>query len=96
MKQDLATKEIEQRLKQEIERRKKNETLSMTRPEPETGEKLTNRSDYNTLSKDIWPIPEEMRQSSSEYMLMKPKKYSFSENRNMQGRPTTKVNMVQA
>ena len=32
--QDLATKEIEQRLKQEIERQKMNETLLTTRPEP--------------------------------------------------------------
>ena len=38
-----------------------------------------------TLSKDNAPTPEEMRQKSSEYMLMKPKKYSFSESRNMQG-----------
>ena len=38
-----------------------------------------------TLSKDKAPIPEEMRQKSREYMLMKPKKYSYSEGRNMQG-----------
>ena len=38
-----------------------------------------------TLSKDNAPTPEEMRQKSREYMLMKPKKYSFSEGRNMQG-----------
>ena len=44
VKQDLATKEIEQRLKHEIERQKISETLSMTRPEPETGENLVNRS----------------------------------------------------
>ena len=49
MKQDLATKEIEQRLKQEIERQKMNETLSTTRPEPETVENLLNRSNCNTL-----------------------------------------------
>ena len=29
--------------------------------------------------------PEEMRQKSEEYMLMKPKKYPYSEGRNMQG-----------
>ena len=40
---------------------------------------------YYTLSKDNAPTPEEMRQKSREYMLMKPKKYSFSENRNTQG-----------
>ena len=44
VKQDLATKEIERQLKQEIERQKMNETLSMTRPEPETGENLTGGS----------------------------------------------------
>ena len=33
---------------------------------------------YYTLSKDKAPIPEEMRQKASEYMLTKPKKYSFS------------------
>ena len=38
-----------------------------------------------TLSKDSAPTPEEMRQKSREYMLMKPKKYSYSENRNTQG-----------
>ena len=40
---------------------------------------------YYTLSKDSAPTPEEMRQKSREYMLMKPKKYSYSENRNRQG-----------
>ena len=40
---------------------------------------------YYTLSKDNAPTPEEMRQKSRDYMLMKPKKYSYSENRNMQG-----------
>ena len=49
MKQDLATKEIEQRLKQEIERQKMNETLLMTRPEPEGGENSTGRGNCNTL-----------------------------------------------
>ena len=39
---------------------------------------------YYTLSKENVPTPEEMRQKSREYMLMKPKKYSYSENRNMQ------------
>ena len=33
---------------------------------------------YYTLSKDSAPTPEEMRQKSREYMLMKPKKYSYS------------------
>ena len=40
---------------------------------------------YYPLSKDNTPTPEEMRQKSSDYMLMKPKKYIFSERRNMQG-----------
>ena len=40
---------------------------------------------YYTLSKDSAPTPEEMRQKSREYMLMKPMKYSYSENRNTQG-----------
>ena len=40
---------------------------------------------YYTLSKDNAPTPEEMRQKSREYMLMKPKKYTYSDNRNMQG-----------
>ena len=40
---------------------------------------------YYTLSKDSAPTPEEMRQKSREYMLMKPKKYSYSDYRNMQG-----------
>ena len=49
VKQDLATKEIEQRLKQEIEKQRLNETLCMTRPEPETGENSMSRSNCNTL-----------------------------------------------
>ena len=40
---------------------------------------------YYTLSKDSAPTPEEMRQKSREYMLMRPKKYSYSDNRNTQG-----------
>ena len=49
VKQDLATKEIEQRLKQEIEKQRLNETLCVTRPEPETGENSMSRSNCNTL-----------------------------------------------
>ena len=49
VKQDLATKEIEQRLKHEIERQKMNETLLTTRQETETGENLVNRSNCNTF-----------------------------------------------
>ena len=49
MKQDLATKEIEQRLKQEIKEQRLNETLCMTRPEPETGDNSMSRSSCNTL-----------------------------------------------
>ena len=51
---------------------------------------------YYTLSKDSAPTPEERRQKSREYMLMKPKKCSYSDNRNMQGGSTTKIVMVQA
>ena len=40
---------------------------------------------YYTLSKDNAPTPEEMRQKSKEYMLMKPKKNYFSNSRNLQG-----------
>ena len=40
---------------------------------------------YYTLSKGSAPTPEEMRQKSREYMLMKPKKYSYIDNRNAQG-----------
>ena len=49
VKQDLARKEIKQRLKQEIEKQRLNETLCMTRPEPETGEISMSRSNCNTL-----------------------------------------------
>ena len=49
MKQYLTTKEIEQRLKHEMERQKMNETPSTTRPELETGENLVNRSNCNNL-----------------------------------------------
>ena len=40
---------------------------------------------YYTLSKGKAPTPEGMRQKSREYILMKLKKYSFSDNRNLQG-----------
>ena len=49
VKQDLSTKEIEQRLKHKIERQKMNETLLTTRPEKEAGKNLVNRSNCNTL-----------------------------------------------
>ena len=45
----------------------------------------TMQATYYTPSKDNAPTPEEMRQKSREYMLMKPKKYSYSEGGNMQG-----------
>ena len=48
VKQDLATKEIEQLLKQEIENRRFNEKLCRTRPKPETGENSMSWSDCNT------------------------------------------------
>ena len=49
VKQDLATKEIEQRLKQEIERQKLNETLSMSMPKPEAEVRATRGGNCNTL-----------------------------------------------
>ena len=49
VKQDLATKEIEQRLRQEIERQKLNETLCRTIPVPEATENTTNGGNCNTL-----------------------------------------------
>ena len=45
----MATKEIEQGLKEEIEKQRLNETLCMTRPKPETGEISMSRSNCNTL-----------------------------------------------
>ena len=49
VKQDLATKEIEQRLKQEIERHKLNETLSWSVPVPEAVVGATKSGNCNTL-----------------------------------------------
>ena len=49
VKQDLATKEIEQRLKQEIERQKLNETLSGLVPKPEAEVGATKSRNCNTL-----------------------------------------------
>ena len=49
VRQDLTTKKIEQWLKQEIEKQTMNVTFSTTRPEPEIGESLVNRSNCNTL-----------------------------------------------
>ena len=49
VKQDLATKEIEQRLKQEIEKQRLNETLCKTRPVSEGGENAMNSGNCNTL-----------------------------------------------
>ena len=40
---------------------------------------------YYTPSNDNAQTPEEMRQKSRRYILMKPKKYSFSDSRNLQG-----------
>ena len=48
-KEDFATKQIEQRLKRELERQQRNETLSMARPEPETSDNPTVRSNCNVL-----------------------------------------------
>ena len=49
VKQDLATKEIEQRLKREIERQKLNETLSGFVPKPEAEVGATKTGNCNTL-----------------------------------------------
>ena len=49
VKQDLATKEIEQRLRQEIEKQKLNETLCRTIPVQEATENATNGGSCNTL-----------------------------------------------
>ena len=49
MKQDLATKKIEQRLRQEIEKQKLNETLCRKIPVPEATESATNDGNCNTL-----------------------------------------------
>ena len=52
VKQDLATKEIKQSQKQEIERRQRNETLSAARLEPEAGDNLKVRNNCNTSKMD--------------------------------------------
>ena len=49
VKQDLATKEIEQQLMQEIEKQKVNETLCRTIPVPEATESATNGGNCNTI-----------------------------------------------
>ena len=49
VKQDLATKDIGQKLKQEIEKQQKKETLSAVRLEPETGDSLIIKSNCNSL-----------------------------------------------
>ena len=49
VKQDLATKEIEQRLKQEIEKQKSNETLGWSVPVPEAVAGSTKSGNCNTL-----------------------------------------------
>ena len=51
VKQDLATKEIEQRLKQEIDRHRLNETLSCSVPVPEAVAGSTKSGNCNTLKK---------------------------------------------
>ena len=49
VRQDLATKEIEQRLKQDIEKQKLNETLSWSVPVPEAVVAATKSGNCNTL-----------------------------------------------
>ena len=53
VKQDLATKEIEQRLKQEIEKQKLNETLSLSVPMSEAVVGATKSGNCNTLTLKI-------------------------------------------
>ena len=49
MLQELTTKEIEQKLKQEIEKQQRDETLSPTRAVPEIKDNLKTRDNCNTL-----------------------------------------------
>ena len=49
VKQDVASKEIEQRLKQDIDRQRLNETLSCSVPVPEAVAGSTKSGNYNTL-----------------------------------------------
>ena len=49
VKQEIATEEIEQRLKQENERQELNETLCRMMPVPEAEESTTRRGNCNTL-----------------------------------------------
>ena len=51
VKQDLATKEIEQRLKQEINKQRLNETLRCSVPVPEAVAGSTKSVNCNTLKK---------------------------------------------
>ena len=53
LKQDLATKDIEQRLKQEIESQQRKEKLSMATSEHETSDNLTVKNNCNTLKMAI-------------------------------------------
>ena len=52
VKQDLATKDIEQRLKQELKRQRRKETFSPAALEPGRGDNLKVRSNCNTLKKE--------------------------------------------
>ena len=49
MKQDLAAKEIEQRLKQEIEKQNFNEALAGSKPAPEAVSGSTKTGNCNTV-----------------------------------------------
>ena len=49
VKQDLAAKEIEQRLKQEIQRQRMNETLSCAQTIPEAAKGSTKNGNCNTV-----------------------------------------------
>ena len=49
MKHDLATKETERRLRQEVEKQEIDETMSAVRAESEISENLKTRINCNTL-----------------------------------------------
>ena len=52
-KRDLASKEIKQKIKQELDKQQRNKTLSTARLEPETGDNLKISSNCITLKIEI-------------------------------------------
>ena len=55
-KQDLATKEIEQRLNQEMEKQRRNEIVSAARAKPDTSINLKIRDNCNILKMETGKI----------------------------------------